>query len=99
MTEICRLWRGELALADAFWTWTVFGGLLVNLVSGALFLFLIMSGYPVPAFIAGYAVAVPYNVVATVGVWRSAGRYTGDRFWADLARAVSIVGLVLLSIA
>ena len=98
MTSLCRLWRGELALPDAFWTWAVFGGLAINVASSALFLFLIIADRPIFAFIAGYAPSVPYNVIATVGVWRSAERYSGDRRWAELARIVTIIGMVLLSV-
>ncbi len=98
MTSLCRLWRGELALPDAFWNWAVFGGLAINLASSALFLFLIMDDRPISAFIAGYALSVPYNVIVSVGVWRSAERYTGERRWADLARIVTIIGMVLLSV-
>ena len=62
MTNLYRLWRGELALANAFWNWAVFGGLLINVASSALFLFLIMNDRPVSAFIAGYAPTIPYNI-------------------------------------
>ncbi len=98
MNSLRRLWRGELALADAFWNWAVFGGLAINVVTTALLLFLIMADRPIFAFIAGYAPAVPYNVIATIGVWRSAERYSGDRRWAELARIVTIIGMVLLSV-
>ncbi len=98
MTSLCRLWRGELALPAAFWNWAVFGGLAINLASSALFLFLIMADRPISAFIAGYALSVPYNVIVTIGVWRSAERYAGERRWADLARIVTIIGMVLLSV-
>ena len=53
---------------------------------------------PISAFIAGYALSVPYNVIVSVGVWRSAERYAGELRWADLARIVTIIGMVLLSI-
>ena len=98
MTNLYRLWRGELALANAFWNWAVFGGLFINVASSALFLFLIMNDRPVSAFIAGYAPTIPYNIIASVGVWRSAGHYPGERHWADLARTVTIIGMVLLSV-
>ena len=98
MTSLCRLWRGERELADAFWNWAVFGGLAINVASSALFLFLIMADRPISAFIAGYALSVPYNVIVSVGVWRSAERYAGELRWADLARIVTIIGMVLLSI-
>ena len=50
------------------------------------------------ALVAGYALSVPYNIVVTVGVWRSAERYKGGRRWANLARFVTVVGMILLSI-
>ena len=98
MNNLCRLWRGELALANAFWNWAFLGGLFVNVASSALFLFLIMNDRPISAFIAGYAPSIPYNIIASVGVWRSAGHYQGERHWADLARTVTLIGMVLLSL-
>jgi hypothetical protein len=59
----------------------VFGGLIVNGVTSALFLFLIMGDRPVAAVIAGYAPSLPYNVLVSVGVLRSAARYDGDSRW------------------
>jgi hypothetical protein len=41
---------------------------------------------------------MPYNIVVMVGVWRSFGRYQGERRWADLARIVTVAGMVLLSV-
>jgi hypothetical protein len=98
MKPVFRLWRGELALADAFWNWAVFGGLIVNLSSSAAFLFLVMADRPVAAAIAGYAFSVPFNIVVVTGVWRSAGHYDGERRWADLARLVTVIGMILLSV-
>ncbi len=98
MKHLCRLWHGELVLHNAFWNWAVFGGLIINVASSALFLFLIMADHPISAFIVGYAFSVPYNVVVSVGVWRSAERYAGERRWADLAQIVTVIGMVLLSV-
>ena len=98
MTSLYRLWRGEIALPVAFWNWAVFGGLSINVASSALFLFLIMADRPISAYIAGYVPSVPYNVIVAIGVWRSAERFAGDRRWAELARIVTIIGMVLLSV-
>jgi hypothetical protein len=98
MNRLSRLWRGEIALPDAFWNWAVLGGLAINVASSALFLFLVTAGQPILALIAGYAPSVPYNVIVSVGVWRSAESYGGERRWADLARIVTIAGMVLLSV-
>jgi hypothetical protein len=98
MYALRRLWQGDVPLPQAFWHWAVAGGLAVNGLTSILFLALIMNDRLVAAFIAGYALSVPYNVLVTVGVWRSAGRYQGDRRWADLARIVTVVGMALLSV-
>lgn len=98
MTGLRRLWRGELPLAQAFWSWAVLGGLAVNGITTLLFLMLVAADRPIAAFLAGYALSVPYNVVVAVAVWRSADGFPGDPRWADLARIVTVVGMVLLSI-
>jgi len=98
MTTLCRLWRGELPLPDAFWNWAVFGGLAINVASSVAFLYLISTDRPIAALIAGYGPSIPYNIVVTVGVWRSAARHAGERRWADLARVVTVTGMVLLSV-
>jgi hypothetical protein len=98
LSPLGRLWRGELPLADAFWTWAVLVALLVNGATTAGFVALIMAGWPVAALIVGYAFSVPYNVVAGVGVWRSAARYDGPPYWAMLARVLAVLGLTLLSL-
>lgn len=98
MTILIRLWRRELALANQFRHWAVLGGLLVNMVTSALFLALIATDHPILALIAGYAPSLPYNILVTVAVWRAAERCKGDRKWADLARGATVVGMVLLSV-
>lgn len=98
MTKFLDLWSGNLPLKEAFWTWTVTIGLLVNLASSILFLVLILQDSPLAAVIAGYAISVPYNILATVGVWRSAARYGGATIHADLARALSLILMAVLTV-
>jgi hypothetical protein len=98
MTRLRALWSGNLPLGEAFWTYAVGIGLAVNLITSLLFLVLLSWDRPLAALFVGYALSVPYNLVALVGVWRSAARYEGRRIHADLARIVSLVGLVLLSL-
>src|SRR5918994_3066693 len=98
MTRLRALWFGELPLGEAFWTYAVTVGIAVNLATSLLFLVLISWDRPVTALFAGYALSVPYNVIALVWVWRSAARYEGERIHADLARVVSLVGMALLSL-
>jgi hypothetical protein len=63
-----------------------------------MLLALIMADRPIAAFVAGYAPSIPYNVIVSVGVWRAAERHVGDPRWADLARIVTAVGMILLSV-
>ena len=98
MDTLRRLWLGDMRLADAFWNWAVIGGVVVNGLTSILFFALLLAEWTITAFIAGYALSVPYNIVATVAVWRSAGRYNGDRRWADAARIVTTAGMILLSV-
>jgi hypothetical protein len=98
MTRLSALWLGNLPLEVAFWTWAVIGGMAVNIITSLLFLVLVIQGQPLAAFVVGYLLSVPYNIVATVGVWRSASQYSGPRHWADLARLVTTVGMVILSV-
>jgi hypothetical protein len=98
MTRLRALWSGDLPLGEAFWTYAVGVGLAVNLTTSLLFLVLLSWDRPLAALFVGYALSVPYNVVALVGVWRAAARYEGPRLHADLARIVTVVGMVLLSL-
>lgn len=94
-----RLWRGEVPLADAFWSWAVIGGFAVNLASTFASLALFTQGRTMEALAAGHVVAVPYNLLAGVGVWRAAARYDGPAGLARAAKWVSAVGLAVLAIA
>lgn len=98
MRTLRLLWRGELPLAQAFWTWAVVVALIVNGVTTLAFLLLILAGQPVAALLVGYPIPVAYNIVAGVGVWRAAARYSGDPQWAMLARIASFAGLLVLSL-
>lgn len=98
MSGLARLWRGDLPLGEAFWGWAVLGGIAVNLLTSLAFLVLMAAGRPAAAFVVGYGFAVPYNFVATVGVWRAADRYEGDHNKAEVARIVTVVGMVVLSV-
>lgn len=98
MNKITQLWRGDLPLGDAFWTWAVTGGLLVNLSTSLMFVWLITADRPVAALLIGYGLSLPYNALATVGVWRSAARHEGPVLQADFARGAVLVVMAGLSV-
>lgn len=93
-----RLWAGDLPLEEAFWTYAVAGGLFVNLFTSLAFLGLIAAERPLAAGLVGYGLSVPYNLAVVVGVWRAAGRHRGDPARAQLLRAITLVGMVLLTV-
>lgn len=95
---ILRLWRGEIALSQAFWHYAVIIGFIVNATSTLLFMGLIANDYPTLAALVGYGLSIPYNILAIVGVWRSSERYDGAKSTAELARVAGLVWVVILSI-
>lgn len=99
MRVIGALWRGDLPLGDAFWSWAVLGGLLVNLSTSLGFLWLITLDLPLLALGVGYGLSLPFNFVATMGVWRSAARHVGPAIQADLARIAVLVWMGVLSLS
>jgi hypothetical protein len=98
MDRLGALWRGELRLSDAFWTWAVLGALVINISTSVLFLVLISADRPLAALVVGYALSVPYNILALVGVWRSAAVHDGLPLHSDLARWCSLILLSILSV-
>lgn len=98
MNRLFRFWRGAVPLTEAFWNWAVLGGILVNAATSVLFLALVMHSWPTLALAVGYGLSIPYNIFATIGVWRSADNFDGDRKWADLARWITVGGMILLSL-
>ena len=93
-----RLWAGEVPLWKAFWDYAVIGGLAVNLTTSLLFLVLIAADRPFAALFVGYALSVPYNIFVLVAVWRGADRYEGECRWADLARIVTLIWVIVASL-
>ena len=98
MTKFGDLWRGNLPLGDAFWTWVVLGGLLVNISTSIAFLALITADRPWAALTFGYGLSLPYNVVAVVGVWRSAARHDGPKLHSELACGAALILMIVLSL-
>lgn len=93
-----RLWRGEIPLEDAFWTYAVFGGIAVNVATSLCFLILVTMDLTVWALLLGYGLSLPYNLIAVVGVWRAAERDESGSQKAKVYPLITLVGMVLLSV-
>jgi len=97
--KVKSLWAGDVPLAETFWQYAVVYGLLINFVATALSLVLAVAEASPWVYVAAFFLPTPYNVLAIVAVWRSAERYEGPRKWADLARLVTLVGMLLLTVS
>ena len=93
-----RLWTGALPLEQAFWTYAVIGGIAVNAVTSLGSLILFASDRILVGLLVGYGLSVPYNLLVIIGVWRSAMREGKPSKRADIYRAATLVGMVLLSV-
>lgn len=50
------------------------------------------------ALFIGYALSVSYNIMAVVGVWRSAEHYEGPDIHRDFARMATVMLMAVLSL-
>ena len=87
---LSSLWRGEFSLPITYWGFAQLGGLLLAIPQMGLRMMQLTNAAEV---IDG--IALVYSVIVIVGIWRSAGRYTGNRIWADLARASTVLSPLL----
>jgi hypothetical protein len=99
MTSLRRLWRGHIELGRAFWEYAVVYGLILNLVATGAAMAVIVANGPMLLAAVLFLLPVPYNMVAAIGVWRSADRYGGPPARARLARCAVVVWAVALSVA
>lgn len=97
MNLIKRLWKGEIPLWKTFWLY------------GVLLPVLVMILYPIPlkilvhfifiyiAYIFALTIlmGLVYPVIIFVAIWRSAGKYEGDKIWAWLSK-ISVIFMVAI---
>jgi hypothetical protein len=91
MQSLRELWLGRLPLDVAFWRYAIVYGLALNVAATGAALALIVLDAPIAAAVIVHLSPVPYSVLATCGVWRSADRYPGRRDIASWAKAAVIV--------
>ena len=96
---IKQLWGGEVPLGEAFWSYAVSYGLLLNVVTSFCFTLLLIREAPLVWLIVSFCAPLPYNILAVVAVWRSADRYAGARHRAELARVGTVFWMLFLTAA
>lgn len=96
LAELRRLWQGKLSFTMAFGWFVIVIGAIVN----AGFSLLALVGYimteSASVFAALHLLPLPYNAVACIGAWRSAGRIGGDPWRAQTARTAVLAAFLLL---
>jgi hypothetical protein len=91
MQRLKELWLGQLPLDVAFWTYAIVYGLALNVVATAAALALLVLEAPLAIAFVVHLLPVPYSVLATYGVWRSAAGYSGRQAIASAARASVLI--------
>jgi hypothetical protein len=97
--RLIQLWRGDVGLRRAFWDYAIIYGSLANLIATVAAFAVLAGNLPGIVALAIFLLPVPYNVVAVVGVWRSADRYRGPPVWANLARIAVVAWAIIASLA
>lgn len=109
LARLKDLWAGRLRLADAFWTYAVFWGLLFNIAATLAAFAIVVAAKAAAgggdggslaalAALAVHLLPLPYNVVSLVGVWRSAGRPDIPAPVSLAARTVTVALFVLFTV-
>lgn len=89
-----KLWRGEYSLAKTYWLFgvvvNVFLGFPINLYDVITPQSQVQYAYYLIGYLALYAI---YNVIACVGLWRSASSYQGPAGWKYFSKFIAALTL------
>ena len=83
-----RFWNGELSLPMSYWGVGVGIGILFGFIIVA---FVSDAGLSDDAM---WGFIIPFQIYTVVGIWRSANKYKGAKFWAILAKVAVVFGVV-----
>ena len=83
-----RFWNGDLSLPMSYWGVGVGIGLVFGLLIG------VFTGATGMSEDAMWGFLIPFQIYTVVGIWRSADKYKGAKFWAILAKVAVVFGIV-----
>ena len=83
-----RFWNGDLSLPMSYWGVSVGIGLVFGLLIG------VFTGATGMSEDAMWGFLIPFQIYTVVGIWRSADKYKGAKFWAILAKVAVVFGIV-----
>jgi hypothetical protein len=109
MSVLRRLWQGKYSLPVTFWGFYCAGGIVCLLLAGIIIFLGWQTVFPGARFdarpmarAAALALLYGYLLIATVGVWRSAGPSFASpiwlsRIWAAAARFIVAVWIGMIA--
>ena len=80
--------NGELSLQMSYWGVGVGIGIVIGLLIG---IFIGAAGMSEDAI---WGFLIPFQIYTVVGIWRSANKYKGAKFWSILAKVAVVFGVV-----
>ena len=83
-----RFWNGDLSLPMSYWGVGVGIALVFGLLIG------VFTGATGMSEDAMWGFLIPFQIYTVVGIWRSADKYKGAKFWAILAKVAVVFGIV-----
>ena len=83
-----RFWNGDLSLPMSYWGVGVGIGLVFGLLIG------VFTGATGMSEDAMWGFLIPFQIYTVVGIWRSADKYKGAKFWAILAKVAVVFGIL-----
>jgi hypothetical protein len=95
MDLIKRIWNGELPLVKVYWVYGVLVGLLIKVFVEVSYSFVSINHLQSYSYFL-IAILIPYQLLISVGIWRSATVYTNNKVWAVLAKIAAVIGLLVV---
>ncbi len=87
MNLLKKFYAGDIILWKSYWLVGVLFSLVVGAVAG---LIMLSTGI----ITLGKIFYGAWMIVSFVGVWRSADKYKGPRYWSNLAKIGTVVGII-----
>lgn len=94
MELIKKIWNGKLPLFKVYWIYGVLGGLIIRLIVEGSYNLISLQYLSVFSYTL-ITLVLAYQLLLSVGIWRSASAYQGSKDWAVLAKIVAVVGLIM----
>ncbi len=84
---ILKLWRGDHGLLITFWIYNILTSFVASIFIAMLGKSILLILLILPLFC--------YDVLVTVGAWRAATKYSGQKIWSILAKITCILKIFI----